>query len=187
MTTGYADIFSTPNSRWHQNLGDKVDRLQELETHTGIANRAELLEFCKRVRDIGGGSPLEALLPGQTGVSDSCLIARNLNFDCRVAPYPNSIPTNGTHNPISIDPNDVIKTRQIYIKDEQFVFTEEQWMMAVEDRLVAKRIAKQLHLKVALDCDCNAVILLPKEIGNAAMAFDKYWAFQELSKPHKVF
>jgi hypothetical protein len=45
---------------------------------------AEILEICNRVREAGGGELLEALMPGHTLSQDSCLIARNLNFSCRV-------------------------------------------------------------------------------------------------------
>lgn len=50
----------------------------------------ELLAFCNRVRAAGGAKQLDALLPGDRGNPDSCLIARNLNFACSVTPMPNA-------------------------------------------------------------------------------------------------
>lgn len=44
----------------------------------------ELLDFCNKVREAGGGNPLDALMPAVPQVSDRCLVAKNLNFNCEV-------------------------------------------------------------------------------------------------------
>ncbi len=50
------------------------------------ASPEEVLEFCNRVRAAGGADPLPALLPGDPNNPNTCLVARNLNFDCRILP-----------------------------------------------------------------------------------------------------
>lgn len=45
----------------------------------------EVLEFANKVREAGGGNPLDALMPATPTASTECLVAKNLNFNCRVA------------------------------------------------------------------------------------------------------
>lgn len=52
-----------------------------------MAERAtleETLEFCQKVREAGGGTPLHALIPAVPTDESQCLIAKNLNFNCKV-------------------------------------------------------------------------------------------------------
>lgn len=49
-----------------------------------MATLDELLVFCNKVREAGGGELIDALMPGDECDPHSCLIARNLNFDCFV-------------------------------------------------------------------------------------------------------
>lgn len=44
----------------------------------------ETLAFANAVRKAGGGNPLDALMPAVPADASQCLIARNLNFNCRV-------------------------------------------------------------------------------------------------------
>lgn len=44
----------------------------------------EVLEFANAVRAAGGGAVLDALMPATPDDSKRCLIAKNLNFNCRV-------------------------------------------------------------------------------------------------------
>jgi hypothetical protein len=46
----------------------------------------ELLEFANKVREAGGGNPLDALMPAVPEDPQQCLIAKNLNFNCHVMP-----------------------------------------------------------------------------------------------------
>jgi len=48
------------------------------------ATMDELLEFANAVREAGGGNPIDALMPAIPEDPTSCLIARNLNFNCVV-------------------------------------------------------------------------------------------------------
>jgi hypothetical protein len=48
------------------------------------ASFEELMEFANRIREAGGGNPLDALMPAIPQDSSQCLIARNLNFNCEV-------------------------------------------------------------------------------------------------------
>lgn len=56
-----------------------------------MLNESEVLDFCNKVREIGGADILDSLLPGTPGQKNTCLIARNLNFNCRIMPL-------GSHN-----------------------------------------------------------------------------------------
>lgn len=50
------------------------------------ATLPELKEFADKVRAAGGGNPLDALMPSVPANTSQCLIARNLNFNCKVYP-----------------------------------------------------------------------------------------------------
>lgn len=50
----------------------------------GVATPDEIKDFCNQVREAGGADILDELLPGVRMLSHSCLIAKNLNFDCEV-------------------------------------------------------------------------------------------------------
>lgn len=55
-----------------------------------MADRAtlpELIEFANQIREAGGGNPLFALMPAVPQDASQCLIAKNLNFNCRVSGY----------------------------------------------------------------------------------------------------
>ena len=49
-----------------------------------VATQEELLEFCNKFRQAGGGDPITALLPGVQMDAEACLIASNMNFNCFV-------------------------------------------------------------------------------------------------------
>ncbi len=48
------------------------------------ATLEELKDFANKVREAGGGNPLDALMPAVPQNATQCLIARNLNFNCTV-------------------------------------------------------------------------------------------------------
>ena len=49
------------------------------------ATLEELLEFANKVREAGGGDVIEALMPSNPAIPESCLIANALNFNCQVS------------------------------------------------------------------------------------------------------
>jgi len=49
-----------------------------------IATLDQLKDFANKVREAGGGNPLDALMPAVPSDIDQCLIAKNLNFNCKV-------------------------------------------------------------------------------------------------------
>lgn len=49
-----------------------------------MLSEQEVLDICNKVREAGGANPLEGLMPARPNVPDSCLIAKALNFECRV-------------------------------------------------------------------------------------------------------
>lgn len=48
------------------------------------ATLEELKEFANKVREAGGGNPIDALMPAIPTDTSECLIAKNLNFNCTV-------------------------------------------------------------------------------------------------------
>lgn len=122
-----------------------------------VATEEELLAFANKVREAGGASVIDALLPSTQSSSYSCLIANALHFSCMVAPLTD--------------------------RSEQGLSTHRSgawvWGMFLPDNMYytrAKAIAD------AVDCELierhgQFVVLLPEPIGNAADAFDEGLAF----------
>lgn len=48
------------------------------------ATLEELQEFANKIREAGGGNPIDALMPAVPTDVSQCLIAKNLNFNCTV-------------------------------------------------------------------------------------------------------
>ena len=130
-----------------------------------IATEQELLAFCNRVREAGGAQVLDALLPSQLKKSETCLIANNLNFGCRVVPC---------------EPYDEDRFPRIEGRSSQ-------WFMLLPDNLRAA-IVKKVAEAVWRDEDGapgdvvtfyagSLAIKLPEVIGNSAQAFDQGIAF----------
>lgn len=124
----------------------------------------ELLDFANKVREAGGGNPLDALMPAVPEDATQCLIAKNLNFNCSVGGGP------GQDHPLH---------------------DSDAWWMTVADRDVRDRIAAALGL-VAADYDVSPGTLgaagddfdwfeaygvkLPPRIGQVAADFDN-WSY----------
>lgn len=112
--------------------------------HT-YATEAELLDFANKVREAGGGNPIEALFPSTVGNSSACLIANALNFDCQVDAVHEDVWT----MTIADGPNEAERHRRI------------------------RAIAEATGCKIwYVSADDPAGIFLPPKIGNAAHAFD---------------
>lgn len=114
------------------------------------ASLEEVLEFANKVREAGGGNPLDALMPAVPTNSSQCLIAKNLNFNCRVSGG-DAVYDGG----VEVDPS--------------------LWEMTVEDKSVRDKIAASLGLQ-AVDKTCSGEtrygVILPREIGRVAAEFD---------------
>lgn len=115
-----------------------------------IATESELLEFCNRVRKAGGGDILPALLPGVPSSANTCLIARNLNFECSV--------TRGSWD----------KT------DNWSMFVDD---LEIGARIASKlRVDCRIHYRDSFWVE----VKLPVVISNSAKAFDKRIAYKNL-------
>lgn len=118
------------------------------------ASLGETLEFANKVRKAGGGSPLDALLPGIGGQPKSCLIARALNFSCQI-------------ETASVPGVDIAS-----VSAGHFL----PWVMFVKDRGTRLKIAEQLDLPLVqakpMMRSAEEAILIPAEIGAVAEAFD---------------
>lgn len=124
-----------------------------------MSNRAtldELFEFANKVREAGGGNPLDALMPAVPEDMSQCLIAKNLNFNCGV----NSHRTSADGSPVRL-----------------------RWHMSVADEETRDKIAEALGLEkydgyeesedelgdyLALPYG----VVLPERIGQVAKDFD---------------
>lgn len=124
------------------------------------ASMKELHAFANRVREAGGGNPIDALMPAVPKDSTQCLIAKNLNFNCVVAGW-------------GINAQDEAKGIE--------------WSMTVEDESTAQKIADAIDSEVRevwsvdewdafrdsdFDEPAGYAIPLPAEIGQIAADFD---------------
>lgn len=142
------------------------------------ASMKEVLEFCTKVREAGGGNPLEALMPGIPEDAKSCLIARNLNFECIVGCL-------YAENGETVSDVNAIRTAN----EERARKHSGAWFMTLEDKETRDRIAASLELQsVNLFCRKRFPsdpkthfysVLLPLEIGNVAANFDSVGAMLE--------
>lgn len=112
------------------------------------ATLAETLEFANQVREAGGGSPLDALMPSVPGDASRCLIARNLNFNSMV------------------DATGPGYTWVMYFEDK-----------ATRD-VVAEKLGLESYQTTEDDDECfyelyNYGVVLPEEIGQVANDFDE--------------
>lgn len=127
------------------------------------ANDEELLEFCNRVRELGGSNNLLGELPlSVPSEPDACLIARSLNFNCMVE---GSIFFDGTNHH---GDSDVIAPMSMFINWYYFEDKED-----IDKKVeCARKIAEGLNLRYhrgGLYCE----ILLPPLVMNAVHAFDQ--------------
>lgn len=150
----------TLTRRFHPFTGkERSTELYRTPIHTEMATEEELLEFANKLREVGGAEPLEALLPSNPAHSQDCLIANAVNFGITV----DSFGGNAT-----CDPDGSL----LWILDLPY-------NMAPERR---KEIAVALGLKETYGSYDYISLRLPKEIGNAAHAFDSGDAYQEYRK-----
>jgi hypothetical protein len=113
------------------------------------ASFEELLEFANKVREAGGGNPLDALMPSVPEDPTACLIARNLNFNCSVAGADYGF----------------LESLNLPLDD--------QWVMIVHDEDLARKIAEAIGTTYGWNKeDRDWQIILPKEIGRVASEFD---------------
>lgn len=145
--------------------GDEPDVVQEAVIEERIATERELLQFCQVVRKIGGGEIIQELLPGVPGNAEKCLIAKNLNFECKVAPR------------FNLDDGDSVN-----FNPAEKRFRAQDWVMHAPADVLAK-IASELGLELVPQKvpfgDVGIALVLPRYIGNSASAFDKGVAFKQ--------
>lgn len=134
-----------------ENADEYFSRFNILSNLYAIRNRAsisEVIDFANKVRKAGGGNIIDSLMPSTPEQSDSCLIANALNFDCSIEPQINDI-----------------------------------WFMIVDDVIIGEKIAQELGLKYQVydetgEFSSTVNIVLPKEIGLVAKAFDTYMDYE---------
>lgn len=135
------------------------------------ATEEELLAFANKLRAAGHAEPLESLMPSTPGNSSSCLIANACNFSSAVRP--SALASHG------IDYRESSDSREFPC-----------WLLSFPRNMGLPRAqavadAVDLPLRTAMDwdgTDAYYYIILPREIGNAAHAFDDGVAFQELAR-----
>lgn len=124
----------------------------EKTTPIEYASEEEVLAYVNRVREVGGGDILDALLPSEPGNANACLIARGLNFSCEVWP----------------------------IYDRRNNGEWWGWRMEV-DASIADKLIEDSELGLEYQDDIRNVtygnlihLILPRRIGAAAQAFDEF-------------
>lgn len=125
----------------------------DMPDEISVATETELLDFVNRARRAGGANILGALLPSQPQEPESCLIANGLNFGCVVDGADFDDPATG----------------------------EPRWNMTFPDNIdreVAQSVADALGCELLNYMDGARCLVLPREIGHAAGAFDARIAFQ---------
>lgn len=130
-----------------------------------VATEEELLEFANTVRKAGGANVLEALLPSRQGNSESCLIATALNFGCNIDSHGDSYP------------DGVGKWAMEFPAHMSNERIKEIIAQVPGGRLIKSPFAEEGEKRYAM--------LLPKHIGNAALAFDEGAAFTEYIKTRR--
>lgn len=137
-----------------------------------LASVEELKDYCNKVREAGGGNPLDALLPAIPQEANECLIALNLNFSCEVDGVPKH--EAGFYY-------GSLTGLEIWNEySEQLGYPEladSVWHMQLYDENIAKKIATNLELPIVEPKDDNAGpwrILLPARIGLIAQSFDEW-------------
>lgn len=116
------------------------------------ASEDEVLEFVNKVREVGGGDILKALMPSIPGKAHACLIAQGLNFGCAVWPIYERYPSGEWKG----------------------------WRMEVDAAIADKLIAddelgfEYLDNTRHVGYDGIINLSLPRRIGAAAQAFDDH-------------
>lgn len=121
------------------------------------ASLSELREFCNKVREAGGANPLDAILEAIPEEANECLIARNLNFSCKV-------------QGVELEDVEIMDWQSKYDTSD-----DEPWGMFVDSEKLAHSICE------ATGCDYVDqsvtkplfAVILPPMIGNFANNFDE--------------
>lgn len=132
-----------------------------VQLSSDYATFEELLEFANKVREAGGGNPLDALMPAVPADTKQCLIAKNLNFNCEVR----GVPTKEAADQLGIGLYDDV------------------WTMVVDNRETRDRIAESLNLQTFEGPETDDLgdsipgteiygVVLPDHIGQVAARFD---------------
>lgn len=120
------------------------------DTHTKRATLDELLEFANKVRNAGGGNPIDALMPAVPADPKQCLIAKNLNFNCWV------------------DAGEYGDEWTMWVTTRELA------------QNIAKAVGCDTATSTRVDTETSVSfpvygIVLPKEIGEVAQQFDSAW------------
>lgn len=105
----------------------------------------ELHEFANKVREAGGGNPIDALLPSVPQDSTQCLIAKNLNFNCHV------------------------DTTRVYGRSYWVMWVEDR---VLRDRIARELNKLKVNSTVRLLEEGQYGVVLPDHIGKVASDFD---------------
>jgi hypothetical protein len=123
------------------------------------ASLEEVLEFANKVREAGGGNPLDALMPAIPEDPSACLIAKNLNFKCRVE-------TDEADQWIMVVDSPELAGKIASTLGLDF-YTQTVW--EYEGRFYHTRHGGYVETKVE-----RPVIVLPERIGQVASDFDEW-------------
>src|SRR4051812_34694482 len=100
-----------------------------------FASKDELLAYANRIREAGGANALDALLPSTPQQNSACLIARALNFGCKVYPYVSETDyADGSQRWVMKTP-DAGTTRQL----AKAIGARTIWLNYVDERVIDRR------------------------------------------------
>ena len=134
----------------------EIDYMQ----YVPFAGKEELLAYVNRIREAGGANALEALVPSIPGSQEACLIARALNFGCKVYVAGGGDYKDGSRRWVMETPDNETTRRLAKGMRERTRWLDEDHELVV-------------HRKPYPESGDRLVMVLPKRIGNAAHAFDK--------------
>lgn len=133
---------------------------------TEVATIEEVTEFCNKVRVAGGANAIDSLMPGIPANSNSCLIAKNLNFNCEVEQDLNN--WDGQFDKLGYDEEESVWT--MTIRGSNAVDIGKKIEKNVEDIVLYSYEEHEYG-----GCEYKeAVLVIPAKIGRVANAFDEW-------------
>lgn len=132
-----------------------------------FATEARLLKFANKLRAAGDADPLDALMPSKPKESKACLIANAVNFRSAVWNIDGTWP-DGSWKWHMVFPRNMADERVAEIAKAVGCKTEATDWNAT--RILDARTADEYR---ARGRKVRLVLLLPKDIGNTAQAFDR--------------
>lgn len=142
-------------------MGEGIFIMSEEEQRSRALAPEELLQRCNEIRKAGGAMPLDELFPGIIGNSKRCLIAKNLNFECRVE-----------YRPITVKRGDIRKW--VMILEDPKVYQHLKETLGWEELKVYKELPRNDDNLYPGNKEDGVGLRLPYDLWCSALAFDDH-------------